>query len=157
MLTTTLAEMKKHEFPYLWEGLLEDMFARLGAMKADDSPLTLERLSDICDWRIALWALRAVDGHRNAMRLFLCRCAEYSLNFFGGFHLKNDEISSSPPLTWNLANKAIVKSTMCRVFETTIDFRLNLANQWRCRPLFLSIATVPLLPWNRSLSTISCL
>ena len=61
---------------------------------------------------------------------------------FGGCQLNNDTISFQLPLTWNLAKSAIVRSTISRVLDTTIDFLLKRANQCLCLPLFCSRYTV---------------
>lgn len=63
-------------------------------------------------------------------------------NYFGGCQLNNDAISFQLPLTWNLAKSAIVRSTISRVLDTTIDFLLKRANQCLCLPLFCSRYTV---------------
>ena len=60
----------------------------------------------------------------------------------GGCQLNNDAISFQLPLTWNLAKSAIVRSTISRVLDTTIDFLLKRANQCLCLPLFCSRYTV---------------
>lgn len=62
--------------------------------------------------------------------------------FVGGCQLNNDAISFQLPLTWNLAKSAIVRSTISRVLDTTIDFLLKRANQCLCLPLFCSRYTV---------------
>jgi len=59
-----------------------------------------------------------------------------------GCQLNNDAISFQLPLTWNLAKSAIVRSTISRVLDTTIDFLLKRANQCLCLPLFCSRYTV---------------
>ena len=59
-----------------------------------------------------------------------------------GCQLNNDTISFQLPLTWNLAKSAIVRSTISRVLDTTIDFLLKRANQCLCLPLFCSRYTV---------------
>lgn len=61
---------------------------------------------------------------------------------FRGCQLNNDAISFQLPLTWNLAKSAIVRSTISRVLDTTIDFLLKRANQCLCLPLFCSRYTV---------------
>ena len=63
-------------------------------------------------------------------------------NYFRGCQLNNDAISFQLPLTWNLAKSAIVRSTISRVLDTTIDFLLKRANQCLCLPLFCSRYTV---------------
>ena len=60
----------------------------------------------------------------------------------GGCQLNNDAISFQLPLTWNLAKSAIVRYTISRVLDTTIDFLLKRANQCLCLPLFCSRYTV---------------
>ena len=65
-----------------------------------------------------------------------------TLKYFGGCQLNNDAISFQLPLTWNLAKSAIVRSTISRVLDTTIDFLLKRANQCLCLPLFCSRYTV---------------
>lgn len=64
------------------------------------------------------------------------------MNNFRGCQLNNDAISFQLPLTWNLAKSAIVRSTISRVLDTTIDFLLKRANQCLCLPLFCSRYTV---------------
>ena len=64
------------------------------------------------------------------------------LKKLGGCQLNNDAISFQLPLTWNLAKSAIVRSTISRVLDTTIDFLLKRANQCLCLPLFCSRYTV---------------
>lgn len=66
---------------------------------------------------------------------------------FWGCQLNNDAISFQLPLTWNLAKSAIVRSTISRVLDTTIDFLLKRANQCLCLPLFCSRYTVCDLLW----------
>lgn len=48
---------------------------------------------------------------------------------FGGCYPNNSLIFSLCPFTWKLANKDMVKSTICLDLETQIDFLRNLANQ----------------------------
>ena len=62
--------------------------------------------------------------------------------YIRGCQLNNDAISFQLPLTWNLAKSAIVRSTISRVLDTTIDFLLKRANQCLCLPLFCSRYTV---------------
>jgi SAM-dependent methyltransferase len=54
-------------------------------------------------------------------------------NFFREFQVSNANIESlielMVPLTLNLANRAIVNSTISLLLETTLDWRRNLANQ----------------------------
>lgn len=73
---------------------------------------------------------------------FLSPAAFSSVLFFRGCQLNNDTISFQLPLTWNLAKSAIVRSTISRVLDTTIDFLLKRANQCLCLPLFCSRYTV---------------
>ena len=68
--------------------------------------------------------------------------ANYITYMNGGCQLNNDAISFQLPLTWNLAKSAIVRSTISRVLDTTIDFLLKRANQCLCLPLFCSRYTV---------------
>ncbi len=56
----------------------------------------------------------------------------------GGYQPTNAAIFFQLPFTWNLASKAIVRSTIPRGFETTMDFLLKRACRWRCGPLFCS-------------------
>lgn len=79
MLTTTLEKIREHEpCPDGWAKLLDN----LGKTKADDEPLTLESILESNGLNDALWALKAIDGHQNAIRLYGCYCARYSLNIF---------------------------------------------------------------------------
>ena len=79
MLTTTLAKIKNHG-PCIdgWKKLLEG----LGGGYDHDAPIPLERILEINDLDDALWALRAIEGHDNAIRLYACYCAKYSLYIF---------------------------------------------------------------------------
>ena len=79
MLTTTLKQIKSHR-PCTpgWKRLLE----HLGKTGADDEPLFLETILESNGLDDALWALRAIDGYQNAMRLYACYCAKYSLDIF---------------------------------------------------------------------------
>ncbi len=76
MLTTTLNKIRGHS-PCVggWEKLMQS----LGKTKADDEVLTLEYILESNGLDDALWALRAVDGYQNAMRLYACYCAKRAL------------------------------------------------------------------------------
>jgi hypothetical protein len=88
MLQVSLFEFKQHLVRQYgnsyrpdwdrWKNLLK----RLGKSKATKTPLPLEIILDDCGLRDALWTLKAVDGHRNAMRLYACYCARKALPFF---------------------------------------------------------------------------
>ena len=65
-----------------------------------------------------------------------------------GFQASSDRSSSWLPLTQNLANRAMVRSTISLDFETMIDLRLKRPNQWRCRQWLRSIAYVVALLWT---------
>ena len=79
-LTTTLSEIRKHgPCPEGWATLL----ASLNKASADDESLTLLSILDSNGIKDAIWALRAVDSkYDNAIRLFACFCAKYSLDIF---------------------------------------------------------------------------
>lgn len=79
-LTTTLNEIRRH-------GPCDDgwatLLASLDKTKADDEPLPLLHILESNGIHDAAWALRAVDErHDNAIRLFACFCARYSLDIF---------------------------------------------------------------------------
>jgi hypothetical protein len=65
-----------------------------------------------------------------------------------GFQASSDRSSSWLPLTQNLANRAMVRSTISLDFETMIDLRLKRPNQWRCRQWLRSMACVVALLWT---------
>ena len=82
-------------------------------------------------------------GHSEVWaRVRFYRGKEKLVKIIGGCQLNNDAISFQLPLTWNLAKSAIVRSTISRVLDTTIDFLLKRANQCLCLPLFCSRYTV---------------
>ena len=54
-------------------------------------------------------------------------------NISRGFQPSSDRSSSWFPLTQNLANRAMVRSTISLDLETIMDLHLNRPNQWRCR------------------------
>ena len=69
MITTTLNDIRSHSpCRDRWEHLLKG----LGKNKADDEPLPLERILEINGIEDALWALRAVKAHDDAIKLFKC-------------------------------------------------------------------------------------
>lgn len=79
-LTTTLNEIRKHD-PCVegWEKVLRF----LGKTGADDEPLTLLTVLESNGLDDALWGLRALDPkYDNAVRLYACFCARYSLDTF---------------------------------------------------------------------------
>jgi len=80
MLTTTLTKIRKCRPPWKrWRHCLN----ALGKTRADDEPLTLERIIEINGFPDALWALRAVDGHQNAIRLYACFFARRLFDIYG--------------------------------------------------------------------------
>ena len=83
MLTVSWVKIENDKDWYPWS--LEELRAELGVTQAPNTPLSLESFAK-CGALFALKALLAVDGHRNAMRLYACRCAQYSLNFFEQAH-----------------------------------------------------------------------
>jgi len=54
----------------------------LGVTRASKKPLPLERILEINGLDDALWALRAVEGHDGAIRLFACYCAKYAIDIY---------------------------------------------------------------------------
>jgi len=79
MLTTTLTKIREHG-PCAdgWKKLLDG----LGVKRTNKKPLPLERILEINGLDDALWALRAVDGHDNAIRLYACYCAKYVIDIY---------------------------------------------------------------------------
>jgi len=71
-LETTLNKIRKHS-PCSdgWEKLIKN----LGKTKADDDPLDLLTILDSNGLEDALWCLRAVDGHDDAIRKLACEFA----------------------------------------------------------------------------------
>ena len=76
---TTLNEIREHS-PCAsgWTKLLKS----LDKTHADNEPLALERILDSNGIDEALWALRAVKGHDNGLRLFACQCARLVLPIY---------------------------------------------------------------------------
>ncbi len=76
MLTTTLNKIHEHS-PCVkgWKKLMKS----LGKTKADDEVLPLEYILESNGLDDAMWALRAVNGHQKAMRLYACYCAKRAL------------------------------------------------------------------------------
>jgi hypothetical protein len=79
MLTTTLADIRK--LPRC-QGSWKELLKGLGVSRANKDPLPLERILEINGFDDALEALRAVQGHDGAIRLFACYCARYVLDVF---------------------------------------------------------------------------
>ena len=79
MLVTTLKKIKKHKpCEDGWKKLLKG----LGDEYDREAPLPLERILEISGIDDALWVLRAVEGHDNAIRLYVCYCEKYCLDIF---------------------------------------------------------------------------
>lgn len=79
MITITLTDIRACKpCEDRWVHLLK----ALGKNKADTEILPLERILDLNGIDDALWALRAVKGHDNAIRLFACHCAQSALHVF---------------------------------------------------------------------------
>ena len=78
-LTTTLNKIQSLDpSSDIWEELLKG----LNKTQADDEPLKIEKILKMSGIDYALWALRAVDGHQGAMRLYACYCARQVLPIF---------------------------------------------------------------------------
>jgi len=71
-MKTTLNKIRAYNpCPDGWKKLLD----HLGKTQADDEPLAITTILNSNGLDDAIWCLRAVDGHDDAIRLFAVRCA----------------------------------------------------------------------------------
>ena len=83
MITITLTDIRAHNpCQDRWKRLLKG----LGVTHVNNKPLPLERVLEINGLGNALWALKAVQGHDEAIRLFACNCAKYVIDIYEQEH-----------------------------------------------------------------------
>jgi hypothetical protein len=80
------ARFRQHSdgFGWNWDMLNVDwdwkcLLKNLKKARPPRGALSMEKILDACGLEDALWAMGAVEGYRNAMRLFACRCADEAL------------------------------------------------------------------------------